>query len=218
MTVVCLFVRGEYPYTPEYVTRLYAGVRAHLARPFRFVCLTDHPWLFEKPIQVIPVDRLSGFAYWTKLEVFNPEREWSDRMLYLDLDTLITAPLEPIIDISAPFALIDDPPTARTKSVDAHGRRIVKRFNSSVMVWDGGTQTDLYTDFAPRVSGYLSGDQDWIGVSKPNAYAMPRAWFPRISEVTPPLPAESKVLLVKVPKNHIAAEQWPWFDKLWRAA
>lgn len=219
MTVACVFVCGEYPYTPEYVTRLHAMVTRWIDRPFRFVCLTDQPWLFAPPIETIPVKKLSGFAPWTKLELFNSARQWSGRVLYLDLDSLIVAPLAPIIDAPAAFAITADPPRPGQKPRDSFGRQIVRRFNSSVMVWDGGTQTHLYTDWSPKVATRLSGDQDYIGEQLPEAARMPRAWFPRISEaVCPPWPAEAKIVLMKVPKNHVAAQEWPWFAPLWGAA
>lgn len=219
MTVCCVFVQGEYPYTAEYVTRLYAMVTRWIDRPFRFVCLTDRPWLFAPPIETIVVSKLAGFAPWTKLELFNPIRAWKGRVLYLDLDTLIVAPLKPIIDAPADFAITADPTNKKNRTRDSFGRAIVRRFNSSVMVWNGGTQTDLYTRWTPEVSERLSGDQDWIGERKPNAVTLPRDWFPRLSELGgQPAVSPAKVVLSKVPKNHIAAEQYPWFADLWRAA
>lgn len=216
-TVTCVFVRGEYPYTVEYVSRLRAMVARWMDRPFRFVCLTDRPELMPTDVDPIAVTKLKGFAPWTKLELFNPVRQWTGRMLYLDLDTLIVAPLAQILDVPAPFAITADPIGRRGK--DSFGRQIVRRFNSSVMVWDGGTQTDLYTNWTPWDANRLSGDQDWIGELRPDALPMPRAWFPRISEVVrPPWPADAKVILVKVPKNHIVAEEQPWFAPLWGAA
>lgn len=214
LTVACLFVQGEFPYTPEYVIRLAAMVRRWIDRPYRFVCLTDQPWLFPD-LETIVVSRLPGFAYWTKLELFNPARAWSGRVLYLDLDTLLVAPLSPILDMPAPFALIEDEPRPGQKTRDAFGRQILRRFNSSVMVWDGGAATELFTSWEPAIANRLSGDQDWIGERCPNALALPRAWFPRISEVRPPWPAEARVILVKKPKNAEAAQVWPWFSPLW---
>lgn len=220
MTVTCLFVKGEYPYTAEYVQRLYAMVTRWMDRPFRFVCLTDQPWLFTAPVETVPVTKLPGFAPWTKLELFNPIRQWVGRILYLDLDSLIVASLAPILNTPAAFAITADPPqghSARMK--DSFGRQIVRRFNSSVMVWDGGTQTQLYTDWRPVIAQRLSGDQDYIGQQLPNAMTLPRVWFPRISEVSgPPWSAEAKVIFCKVPKNHILADQHAWFEPLWGAA
>lgn len=219
VTVACVFVQGEYAYTMEYVTRLRAMVRQWIDRPFRFVCLTDRPWLLSGDIETIPVQKLPGFAPWTKLELFNPARAWTGRMLYLDLDSLIVAALQPILDAPAPFAITADPPMPGQRVRDAYCRAIVRRFNSSVMVWDAGVATELYTEFRPDVVDRLSGDQDYIGERLPGAYPLPRAWFPRISEaVRPPWPDEAKVILCKVPKNGILAQEQPWFAPLWGAA
>ena len=183
LTVACLFVRGEYPYTVEYIRRLRAMVERWIDRPFRFVCLTDQPEAMPDGVEPIEVKRLHGFAYWTKLELFNPVRQWTGRMLYLDLDVLIVAPLAPIVDYPAAFALTDDPSKNGRQGRDRYGRRIVRRFNSSIMVWDGDkTRTELYEAWIPRVADVLSGDQDYIGETV-NANGMPRAWFPRLSEV-----------------------------------
>lgn len=232
-TVACLFVKGEYPYTPEYVTRLYEMVVRWIDRKFDFVVLTDEPDRDEfKDFDTMRVKRLPGFAYWTKLELFNPERGFGGRVLYLDLDTLIVAPLAPILDVDAPFAITADPERRRIPKLrDSHGRKIVRRFNSSVMVWDSGTATELYTEWKPKVSDELSGDQDWIAEALPTAYDMPRAWFPRISECVidgsqPDGHREAsivygpsaKVILCKNPKNGIAAELYPEVNKIWRAA
>jgi len=217
LTVACVFVKGEYPYTPEYVQRLKVMVTRWCDRPFSFVCLTDQPELLPG-IETITITKPHGcFAYWTKLHLFNPARLWSGRVLYLDLDTLIVAPLAPIIDAPVPFALTADPPKPSERTHDKYGRRIVRRFNSSVMVWDGGTQTHLYTSFQPSDAGRLSGDQDFIGERAPEALGLPRAWFPRLSEVTEPPFGAAKVILSKVPKNHLAVAQIPWFDAYWGA-
>lgn len=217
LTVTCVFMQGEYPYTAEYVERLHAMVTRWSDRPFRFVCLTDRPWLFQDPIETIPIVKLAGFAPWSKLELFNPARNWSGRMLYLDLDSLIVAPLASIVDFPAPFAITADPVGRQGR--DSFGRAIVRRFNSSVMTWNSGTPTHLYTAWTPAVSERLSGDQDWIGEQMPEAAMMPRAWFPRLSELQGRPPASpAKVVLAKVPKNHLAAAQFSWFANLWMAA
>jgi hypothetical protein len=92
----------------------------------------------------------------------------------------------------------------------------VKRFNSSVMVWDAGTQNHIYDRFLPGVPLRLWGDQDWIGEQCPDAEAMPVAWFPRLSELNGTRPSvEAKVVLAKKPKNIIAAKMMPWFKEAW---
>lgn len=219
ITVACLFVRGEYPYTVDYVRRLHAMVTRWIDRPFRFVCLTDQPEAMPEGVEAVPIKRLPGFAYWTKLELFNPERQWTGRVLYLDLDVLLVAPLTSIIDYPGAFALTSDPHRAGQKSRDRYGRTIIRCFNSSVMVWDADTQANLYTDWAPDIAERLSGDQDWIALASADAIGMPREWFPRLSEVNaPPFDSEVKVILSKYPKNDVALGRYPWFAPLWGAA
>lgn len=220
LTVACLWVQGEYPYTLDYVCRLKAMVTRWIDRPFRFVVLTDRPWDVPKDIETIPVGKFPDcFAYWTKLELFNPLRKFDGRVLYLDLDTLIVSPLAPILAIDAPFALTADPFKMGMRAFDSYGRAIVRKFNSSVMLWNGGEQTHLYTSWRPKVAERLSGDQDWIAEQCPDAFGMSRSWFPRLSEVVrPPFDSDVKIILSKRPKNHVAAKENAWFAPLWGAA
>jgi len=220
LTVACVWVAGHVPFTAQYVVRLQSMVARNLARSFRFVCLTDRPQLLPARIETIeipPPGALKG--WWRKLELFNPAHGLAGRVLYLDLDVLIVAGLDPIVAFPAPFALAPDgAPEFRPKS----GHATVKRFNSSVMVWDAdqvqANGSPLHADFVPAVADRLWGDQDWIGERWPAASRMPLEWFPRISEIggAGDVPPEAKVVLVKKPKNELAAELWPWFRRRWR--
>lgn len=233
LTVACVYVKGPYPYSADYVIRLEKMVRRYLQRPFRFVCLVDADTLRElggllsttheshpRGLTLISslADRVprNGAGYWNKVRLFQPG-QFSGRVLYLDLDTLVVAPLDPIVDYPAPFALTEDALVRERAHLDRdrYNRRLVRRYNSSVMVWDAGTAADVWHYWTPAVADRLSTDQDWIAERHPEAAAMPLDWFPRISRVQPPWPTEAKVVLVKKPKNHEAVERWPWFEPLW---
>lgn len=223
MTVACVFVRGPYPYTAEYVTRLHAMVRAHLRRPFRFVCLTDQPNLFRAPIETVRIaPTLPGCpaanGYWTKVQLFNPANQLTGRVLFLDLDTLVVSDLSPLVDYPAAVGFAADELALERPAVELNklGQTILRKFNASAMVWDVGAADALWHEWTPEVTARFQTDQDWYGHRMPEAAAMPVDWFPRISRVQPPWPAPSKVVLVKKPKNHLAAKQWPWFNAAWR--
>lgn len=215
-TVVCVWVRGHVPFTLEYVVRLRSMVRRHLAREHRFVCLTDRPQFMPEGIEgvVIPSPKpLKG--WWSKIHLFSPAVGLTGRVLYLDLDTLVVSSLDPILDYPAPFALAPDAGTFRPKGE----LQVVKRFNSSVMAWDAGVNHRLFEAWTPAVAERLWGDQDWIGEQLPEAAAMPIWWFPRLSELDGKPPSEAaKVVLAKKPKNDVAADLYPWFGQIWRAA
>jgi hypothetical protein len=138
------------------------------------------------------------------------------------LDTVVVAPLDVIVDAPAlgELAITDDPASKhKPRTRDSFGRAIVRKFNSSVMAWHGGTHTNLYTDWTPAVSDRLSGDQDWLGEHAGNVLALPREWFPRISECPTGIPARARVVFAKVPKNHLAVDdpRYRWVREYWGA-
>lgn len=227
LTVACVWVRGPVPYTTEYVIRLERMVRRHLDRPFRFVCLTDRPKeLVPLGLEAIHIPSCgdevpaNGRGYWAKLQLFNPAVGLEGRLLFLDLDVLVVADVAPIVDFPAALALTEDAFVQERAhlNTDRYGRRLVRRFNSSVIVWDAGTQDFLYEEFSPIDYLRLSTDQDWIGEQALDAQPMPLAWFPRISQVQPPWPPDAKVVLCKKPKNAEAVIKWPELARWWGAA
>lgn len=215
LTVACVRVAGNVPYPVEYVTRLKAMVEKHLAREHRFVCLTDRTHSLPRDIESIEIPPPSKmFGWWRKVELFAPGR-FEGRVLYLDLDTLIVQALDPLVDFPSSFALI---PTAGSfQPTTKH--RVVKRFNSSVMVWEAGVNAQLFTDWTSAVTKRLHGDQDWIGEQWPHASMFPAEWCPRLSELNGERPGpDAKVVLCKVPKNEEACRRYPWVNDIWRAA
>lgn len=215
LTVACVWVRGNVDYTPEYVTRLRAMVAAFAGQPHRFVCLTDRPENLPSDLETVRIRAPHGCAgWWAKIQLFDPAHGWTGRVLSLDLDTLVVAPLIDIIGYPSSFALVPDAGTFQPRN----GLRVIKRFNSSVMVWDAGTERGLYTSWTPEVADYLWGDQDWIGEQRPSADVMPLQWFPRLSQLRDGvIPTEATVVLCKKPKNAEAAQRWPWFAERWSA-
>lgn len=220
LTVACVLVAGPVAaFNADYVVRLERMVRRHLARPFRFVCLTDGSrGALPAPIETIPIQPAAGqVGYWAKVQLFNPALGLEGRVLFLDLDVLVVADLAPLVDFPAPLALADDVVVQMRPdvAVDRFGRRLVRKFNSSAIVWDAGTQDALFTRWRRSDAERLSTDQDWIAEQVPAAAAMPLAWFPRISAVRPPWPDEARVVLCKKPKNHEAVERWPAVREWW---
>lgn len=231
ITVACVFVKGDYPYSAEYVECLYRAVRRHLDRPFRFVCLTDQPRLFRAPIDTVAVDALPvRHTFWTKLRLFDPSIGFAGRILYLDLDTLPIGDLASVVDFPAPFAgaadclaptLVGPPPV-----LEKGGRAWLPRIQTSVMVWDASNVNPLWTQWHPSLAARYYTDQDWVAYVLGEMPVMPVEWFPRLNRHLsgpgivhePPWPAEAKVILVKKEKNHRLAAELPWFDRLWRAA
>ena len=102
-------------YGPEYVNRLYGMVARHLARPFRFVCLTDDPAGARAEVVTAPIPALPRIAQpkergWFKLASFSPALKGllDDEVLYLDLDVVIMGALDPFFEAPGSFPLIRD--------------------------------------------------------------------------------------------------------------
>jgi len=87
-TVACV-LRASDTYTPEYVTRLYEGVRKHWSGDLDFVALTDTPINHPGVRDVSLAHDWPG--WWSKLELFRPDL--TGRLLYFDLDTMIVGSL-----------------------------------------------------------------------------------------------------------------------------
>lgn len=215
-TVACVLVKGHVGYTVEYVRRLHAMVTRWLTPPFRFVCFTDQPWAMPAEIDSVPIPNPAPLkGWWSKLRLFDPSNGLTGRVLYLDLDTLVVGALDPIVNYPAAFALVPHAGTFNGKG----GLAVVKRFNSSVMVWNAGEQGRLYQGWPPPDAKRLWGDQDSIGERAPDAAMMPAAWFPRLSEIEAgPVPDDARVVLAKKPKPAEAARRWTWVAETWRAA
>lgn len=214
LAVCCVFVEANVAYTPDYVVRLQSMCRRLIKSPHRFICFTDRPALLPSTIKTITIPKPIGMGWWSKLELFNPQHELKGPGLYLDLDTLIVAPIRPIYKPNTDLVLIPHAGTFNGRD----GLAVVKRYNSSVMRFTFGRHPELWTEFNVGTMRRLWGDQDWIGERLPNQPTFPLSWFPRLSEVEKPprWPDDAKIVLCKRPKNHQALEKWPWFDALWR--
>lgn len=213
LTVACVLVKGHVAFSAEYVARLHSMAKRCISREFEFVCLTDQPQRMPRGVRSIKIDTPRGLkGWWSKIELFKPGR-FGGRVLYLDLDVLLLQSLDSVIDYPAEFALAPD---GAPDFKGGEGRKVVKRFNSSVMVWNWDAVSDLYRQWTPAVAARLWGDQDWIGERCEHAQAMPAAWFPRLSTKRDQWGADAKVVLCKTPKNVDAANLWPWFNDMWR--
>lgn len=210
LTVACVWVKGNVPFSLQYVVTLRRMVARHLSIPHRFVCLTDRRTRIPG-IETIHVESPKRmFGWWSKIELWKPGR-FEGRVIYLDLDTLVVDSLDPILTFPSRLALIPD-----AGNFNSRTHKLVKRFNSSVMVWNAGAGDVLYERWNHEVTKRLHGDQDWIGEQLPWADKMPIEWFPRLSScLEGPPPEGAKVILAKVPKNVDAAHRYGWFRKLW---
>lgn len=117
----------------EYVAKLRSMVARHLKQAHRFVCLR-----LDIGLQ----------GWWNKVALFRPG-QFEGRVLYLDLDTVITGPLDELVERKGIIHL-------------AKWGWAKNDYGSGVMVWDAGEHEEVWTRFAPDVPQRFRGDQDWL--------------------------------------------------------
>lgn len=152
LNVACVKVGARYG--ADYVNTLFDMVRRNLPAGYagRFVCFTDDATGLDPAIVVKSVPQeLASRGWWAKLYLFSEDAfPKGERVLYFDLDTCITGPLDAIAGCTSWFAILRD--AYRPDGLQ-----------SSVMAWEAGKTTDvwdLWEDAGrPEVEG---GDQAWI--------------------------------------------------------
>ena len=90
-------------YGPEYVNRLRRGVARHLKRPHRFVCFTSDGTGLDPEVEVFPIYDVDlpkhvAFTPWRKLGLFRDDLPVRGPSLFLDLDLVITGPMDRFFD------------------------------------------------------------------------------------------------------------------------
>ena len=93
INVVCVLRNGgKVGYDATWVEKLKKSVARNLTLEHRFVCLSD----VAVPCERIPLIG-TGAGFWAKLELFRP-RLFDGPVLYIDLDTVVCANLDDIVD------------------------------------------------------------------------------------------------------------------------
>lgn len=111
LTVACVLYEGkDVPshskdiFTPEWVDKLYRGVRRNLTQPFEFVCFVDKDYIFEERISV----RKLELPYRNMLSLLESFK-LKGKVLFMGLDTVITGNIDHIANFDTQFAMTRDP-------------------------------------------------------------------------------------------------------------
>jgi hypothetical protein len=137
----------------EYTNVLFDSVRRNLegGMPGRFIVFTDDPSGYDSGIETRPIPtRLEG--WWCKLALFRPHLfPVGDRVLYFDLDTVITGSIDALAAYDGDFGILAD--FYRPLGLQ-----------SSVMAWEAGKHTRIWEDYekAGCPMDDPGGDQAWI--------------------------------------------------------
>lgn len=161
-------------FAPDTVYALQAMIARHYHQPFRFVCITDRPE--ELPgIETIRLwedcSRLQspiGHSYpscYRRLKLFAPDagETFGERVVSIDLDTVIVNDITPLFDRPEDFVIWGE---SDFRSQRYCGSLWMLRTGSRPRVW---TEFDEQT--SPRqawVHGHRGSDQGWLSYMLPN--------------------------------------------------
>jgi hypothetical protein len=145
-------------YPGHYIERLKAGVTRHLAQEFRFCVFA--PEQEDEYLTKIP-------GCFCRLRMFSPEwqakHNLTGRIVCIDLDAVITGPLDPLFDRPEPFNIL-------------HGGNSANPcpYNGSMMMLRAGAHAEIWNEFTLKnafavPSFAYPDDQGWLAAKLPNA-------------------------------------------------
>lgn len=143
-------VKAGEAYSADHVNILRDMVTRNCTIPHRFVCFTDDARGLHEAVEPIALPPGVG-GWWAKLFMFAeghfPE---GDRIVYFDLDTVITGSLDEVAAYDGEFAIVRD--FFRPNGLQ-----------SCVMMWPAGAETHIWTRWLEAGKPKpLGGDQEWI--------------------------------------------------------
>jgi hypothetical protein len=161
--VICTWLWGE-KYGPDYVRKLAAGVRRNLSQPHRFIVIADRDIDIEGVLtfEIPQADRylLKEKGCFARLRMFDPVwqklTQIHDRLVCLDLDVVITGPLDPLFDRSEFFVILQG-----ANAVNPNP------YNGSVMMLKADSHPEVWSGFSLEAAGNnpfheFPDDQGWI--------------------------------------------------------
>jgi hypothetical protein len=200
-------------YGGHYIARLQYGVRKHLKRNHRFLVFNTFPG--DEPL-------LPGCM--VRLRMFSPVFQRAhgindgDRVVNLDLDLIVTGPLDPLVERDEPLIILSGANAANPCP-----------FNGSVIGFRAGDDNaDLWLDFSldaarsiPRFE--FPDDQGWIHLKRPDAatwtvgpssgiYAFKKPGWPTGDK----LPADARVVCFPGKRDPSQFVHLPWVAEHWR--
>lgn len=161
INIVCL--KWGAKYGPEYVNRLYAGIKRHTTKNFKFWCFTEDPEGIHEDIAIVPLAYADQFdSWWNKIYLFSnliPVAP-GEQIFYVDLDTLIVNNIDDLlVEVSNKIIVLRDFYHGIAKTAGTVG--------SGLMTWRHGQYIKIWNEFIKDPNEAIRkcrphGDQKWV--------------------------------------------------------
>lgn len=199
------------------VAKLEAGVKRHLKQEYSFTCY-DPSLGPDRDLTKIKgcFSRLRMFDPGWQMYVLRASR--GERIVCLDLDLIVTGPLDDALDRPEPFVILGGANASNPCP-----------FNGSVMMVRAGSHPELWNDFsieaAQKISFYeFPDDQGWIWHKLPQAaiwkcgpesgfYAFQKPGWPK---KTTDLPRDAKLVAFPGWREPSKFTHLEWVQRHWR--
>jgi hypothetical protein len=225
MLTVVTYCWGE-KYNRSYVAKIAAGVKRNLSLPHRFAIVTDDRSLASiAPVWMIPDEdryllKLPGCL--ARLRMFDPKWQAKhginegDRLVCIDLDAIVTGPLDPLFDRSDDFTILQGINTTNPNPM-----------NGSIFMLRGGANAHVWSDFSFDAISKLwfhafPDDQGWFDHKIKDAgawgpadgvYGFKKVHWPKGDD----LPANARLVAFPGWRDPSKFEHLAWIREHWRA-
>lgn len=162
---------------PETVNVLRRMVARNLKLPHRFTCVTDDPRGIDPEVRIVPLWEEFGNlpnpsgphnpSCYRRLKIFGPEAKelFGERIVSMDLDTVITGDLTPLFDRDDDFVIWG----GQQIQPGRKGSSLFCWYNGSLMMIKAGARPQVWDKFNPKTSPWEAhransrgSDQGWI--------------------------------------------------------
>jgi len=202
-TIVC--VKQGAKYGPDYVNCLKSMIGRHTSEMPRLICFTDEATGIEPGVEIHDLPDPEFKGWWNKVSLFHAREnlpDVGDRMLYFDLDVVLTGNIDRLLTYDSDFAIMDND--------------YVPGFNTSVFLLKTGSRPEIRTEFTAQIADEYDGDQDWVATMAPDGELWPAMWcVPYRLRAAQQPPPDTKVVVFSGRPNP-ADHPSGWVTEYWR--
>jgi hypothetical protein len=214
MLHVSVWIWGD-KYSDDHLAKLETGVARHLRQSYRWMVCRPQPE--DRYLTVVP-------GCFARLRMFDPDWQerngiaTGERLVCMDLDSVVTGPLDPLFDRPEPFVILQGANASNPCP-----------YNGSIMMLRAGYRPDVWSDFSLDVAQTIpryrfADDQGWLWDRLPGAagwkagtesgiYAFQKPGWPSRGTA---LPADARLVVFPGYRDPSQFAELPWVQQHWR--